>query len=609
MVHFKYIFSLTLLLSTPMFAHAAVTVAARFNPATVALGDKAQYTISIKQTSKQGRPETQPITSLPIPQTGGLTLTNGRVSTSQQTTIVNFETEHSVTQTVIIEASAPRIGTYTVPSFTFTYDGSTYTAPSSTLQVVERPEGAPPPVDKLLFLQVDAPNSLYIGQSAHCSLKLYIHEQVRYRSLNDFNRKTDGFTVSELPEGEESIERIGNFSYQVITWPLVITPIQAGSQHLNFELAVIADVPTQRNQRDPLGRRSPLGGSFFNDFFSARSERFNLINQPKVIEVLPLPEKGKTNSFSGAIGDFSIKVTNDANDSRVGEPIMLSLLVSGAGNFNRIEAPNIPETPVWRSYEPEAKLEVSPNNPLKGVKRFDYVFIPQQAGKQMLPEIEFSFFDPDEKKYVSLRTPPMKVDVGPSLQPQTTVPKSMQTVQTIDPLDARSQLSPEEALLTLDYRPEPAVDTGFAILTHPVFYVANALFLGGFLALGFALRRRHRLATDTAFAKLHTAKAELKQALSSAKAAESAQDMDAFYRSAQDAVRLATSVRCKQNLRAAELDQLKSALQESNVEATTLQAVSELFNQANALRFSGGPSNSVQLGTARQQLNSILKTL
>ena len=48
----------------------------------------------------------------------------------------------------------------------------------------------------------------------------------------------------------------------------------------------------------------------FEDFFG-RSEQFNVYTDAEGINVLPLPVEGQPDSFSGAIGDFSIAVTSD----------------------------------------------------------------------------------------------------------------------------------------------------------------------------------------------------------------------------------------------------------------------------------------------------------
>ena len=92
-------FKFTLLLLPWLLAlstSAEINVTAIFNPPRIALGDKAQYVLEIKETSTSEQPEIERVTSLPIPQSGGLDLTNGRTATSQQTSIINGAREYSV---------------------------------------------------------------------------------------------------------------------------------------------------------------------------------------------------------------------------------------------------------------------------------------------------------------------------------------------------------------------------------------------------------------------------------------------------------------------------------------------------------------------------------
>ena len=78
---------------------------------------------------------------------------------------------------------------------------------------------------------------------------------------------------------------------------------------------------------------------------------------------------------------------------------MLSVEIMGIGNFDRIQGPPMPEMPEWRSYEPESSFLAKDSLSLEGTKRFDYVFIPLQAGPLRLPEVVFSFLNPQTSDY------------------------------------------------------------------------------------------------------------------------------------------------------------------------------------------------------------------
>jgi hypothetical protein len=594
---FPYLFAL--------ITSAEISVTAIFNPPRVALGDKAQYILEIKETDTSRQPEVERVTSLPIPQSGGLELTNGRTGTSQQTSIINGEREYSVTQQLIVDANAPRVGTFNLPTYVFQYKGQTFRAPTATLQVVERGADAGPTSDELIFLKTNAPDQLYIGQTTAIQLKLYISQNVRLSALNSFDRSADGFTISELPDSEETSEVVNGRSYRVLNWTVSITPIQTGAQDLNFQFTVSASLPGQNNRsRDPLGGRG-FGSSLFDDFFT-RSERLSIKTKPRTVEVLALPTADEPASFTGAIGDFAMQVYTDRNQTQAGEPIMLSVEISGSGNFDRINGPTILETTDWRSYEPESNFQPrTAGNTLLGTKRFDYVMIPKQAGTLEIPEIRFAYFEPLPERYTQLSSPTIEIEVSPSDRPATPSGPSTQTAppQSTEILPLQQELTMEEALLTLDYRPSSSQQTSH--WNNPRFWSINTVIAVGLVTTGLVLRRKRRLKEDPAYADQQSAKQELRTTKAAAQKAKVAED---FYAQTQSAIRLAVTYRTRENHRTANIDRLCEAMLNTGISERSISETRRLFAKADALRFAGKEPNS-DLAKAKSELEEILKVL
>lgn len=589
---------LTLFVSSTLLAE--IRVSARFEPARVAAGSTSQYIVEIVETDNNKKPTAERITSLPIPSDGGLSLRNGRTSSGQSTRITNGSREYSNTQQLIIDAVSSTPGSFTIPAYIFEYKGGRLQAPAATLTVVERSADAAPTVDELIFLKADAPQQLYVGQTTPIKLKLYVSSSVTLRGLNAFERNADGFTVSELPEeSSESVEMFNGRRYRVYSWPLTITPISAGSQDLNFQFTLAAQMPDQRSNRN-----SPFGGGMFDNFFG-RSERFNIYTPPTQIDVRTLPSEGKPKSFSGAIGQFNMEVTTDSTSTRVDEPIMLSLKLSGRGNFDRIKGPEMPDTRGWRNYKPESSYEANDSNPLKGVKRFDYVFIPEKAGSLKLPEVKFSFFDPKTEEYVELSSPALSVKVAPSNRPKVAAaPTEPEESDAAPAINLTKALSPEELLITLDYRPRKGRHIEIDLLSSPLFYGLNSLAFVALTTAGIAIYRRKRLHQNADYALAHQAKQALKVAVKESQSNDAA----TFYRSAHEAIRLAATARMKRNLRSADFAELEASFKQSQVADETIKQARALFNEADNHRFSGR-THSADLQRARTQLNTILKAL
>jgi len=606
-------FKFTLALFSYLFAlstGAEISVTAIFNPPRVALGDKAQYVIEIKETDTSRQPEIERVTSLHIPQLGGLELnSNLRYGgTSRQASIINGTSEYSVTQELIIDANAPRVGTFTLPTYDFQYKGQTLRAPTATLQVVERGADAGPTSDELIFLKADAPNQLYIGQTTAIQLKLYISQNVRLSGLNSFlYRNADGFTVSdfELTDRKETSEIVNGRSYSVLNWTLTITPIQTGTQNLNFQYTVSASLPRQNNRsRDPLSGRG-FGSSLIDDIFT-RYEPLTLKTNPRTVEVLALPTADKPASFTGAIGDFAMQVYTDRNQTQAGEPIMLSVEISGSGNFDRINGPTISETTDWRSYEPVSNFQPrTAGNTLLGTKRFDYVMIPKQAGTLEIPEIRFAYFEPLAERYTQVSSPTIEIEVSPSDRPAAPSGPSTQTAppQGTEILRLQQELTMEEALLTLDYRPSSNQQTSH--WNSPRFWSINTVIAVSLVTYGLALRRKRRLKEDPAYAARQRAKQELR---TSKTAAQQAKVADDFYAQAQSAIRLAVTYRSGENHRTANIDTLSETMIKIGLSEQAISQTRRLFATADALRFAGKKSND-DLAKAKSEFEGILKAL
>lgn len=582
---------------------AELTVQARFSPAKIALGDRSRYIIEVNETDAEIMPSPENVRTLPIPLLSGLNLINGRISNSSQTNYVNGEGQFSHTQSFIFDAEVDRVGSFEIPEFEFSYKGQTLVIPSAALKVLERGVDAAPALEELVFLQTDLPKSLYVGQSVPVALKLYIEESISLSGLNSFERQADGYIISDLPEESvESTEIQDGRRFRVLTWPLSITPIQAGQQKLRFDLTL--SVRAQQRS-DPFGRRNPFGSSIFDDFFGT-NERLRISTSPLSIEVLALPEIEQPESFSGAIGDFSLQVYSDLKSTKVGEPIMLSIEITGSGNFDRIQGPMIPKMPEWRSYEPESSFLPKDSLSLEGTKRFDYVFMPKQPGTLELPEIAFSFLNPQTGDYVELISPRLKVTVNPNITELNN--PSLATKNTISPKKTAStelalsrDLSPEEVLFTLDYQQKPAQLTDTTLLKSKHYYIANALTLLICTLLGLYLRQRRRLNSDPEYALKHAAKQELKKVRAQAL---KALDVGDFYEKAQLSLRLAATYKSGKNLRNSGAEQICSLIEDINIQ----KMAETLFATADSIRFALNfiPTD---LNAAKKQLQTILKNL
>ena len=125
-------------------------------------------------------------------------------------------------------------------------------------------------------------------------------------------------------------------------------------------------------------------------------------SDPVSLEVKALPG-GAPPTFSGALGSFSM--TAEANPKRVqiGDPITIKAAISGRGNFDRMDAPELSDERGWHKYPPSSNFKQDDDVGISGTKTFELVVSPNEKLTNV-PPLAFSYFDPVKEKYVTLHS-------------------------------------------------------------------------------------------------------------------------------------------------------------------------------------------------------------
>ncbi|MEC9227769.1 MAG: BatD family protein, partial [Verrucomicrobiota bacterium] len=174
-----------------------ITINARFNPAVIAHGDRAQYIVEIIDSSDKSMPQPESVQPLPIPIVQELNLVNGRISNSSQTNYINGKGQFSNTQSIIYEVRINRTGNYTIPEYKFSYKGEMQTVESASLSVLERGADAAPTQGEMLLLDADLPESMYIGQSYETTLNLYVESSISLTGISGYEHRADSYAIRE----------------------------------------------------------------------------------------------------------------------------------------------------------------------------------------------------------------------------------------------------------------------------------------------------------------------------------------------------------------------------------------------------------------------------
>jgi hypothetical protein len=155
-----------------------------------------------------------------------------------------------------------------------------------------------------------------------------------------------------------------------------------------------------------------LPGSQWGAFERYREVVYTIKSKPVAIEIVPLPEEGKPDGFSGAVGEFSFQATIDKQKTKANEPVNLSMIITGSGNIKLIDPMGTAFPEGIETYSPKIDDDiVLSSGGVSGSKTIDYLLVPRKEGTYTLGGNSFSYFDPRAEKYITIPSPEFVITV------------------------------------------------------------------------------------------------------------------------------------------------------------------------------------------------------
>ena len=243
----------------------------------------------------------------------------------------------------------------------------------------------------------------YLNEGILITYKLLVGSGVNVTNFNSVNAaEYTHFWNQDLPVNAYNFEptTYEGKSYQsVVLKRVLLYPQKTGKLSLKpytFELSV--DVPT--NRRDFFGR--PLYAPATRVASTAEI----------TIDVKELPQENRPASFTGAVGSFDFFVTPNKTALDAGTALEIEVRVTGKGNLKLFSLPELKVPAALERYTPENKQKI--NNSRSGMEGSisdRYTIIPNFQGSYPIPGLEFSYFDPKAKKYVTRTTEEINIQV------------------------------------------------------------------------------------------------------------------------------------------------------------------------------------------------------
>ncbi|WP_347923431.1 BatD family protein [Pontimicrobium sp. SW4] len=302
-------------------------------------------------------------------------------------------------------------GKFTIGQSTIEIDGEIYKTLPVTIEVtaaIEKPKDPNDPnyiASQSIHLVAEvSKTNPYLNEAITVVYKLYISPNTGVETWRELDnpRYTDFWSQNiNVKELKLINSKYNGEDYRyVVLRKTVLYPQKTGK--LNIEpltLDVKVQVPT--NRRDIFGSRL------------LKTVSRTVTAGSRTINVKALPEAGKPLDFSGAVGSFDFEVSTNKNELKATEALQATVKVSGKGNLKLFELPKLTLPSSLEVYEPEHSEKVSTNlTGMQGQISDTYTIVPSFQGKYPIPSVSFSYFDLETKKYKTITSDEVVVNVS-----------------------------------------------------------------------------------------------------------------------------------------------------------------------------------------------------
>ena len=276
-------------------------------------------------------------------------------------------------------------------------DTSVRTAPSI---IDVRPAVSSPPLvlvrSRLDAGQARRADTLFVGQQVDYVVDVQLNESARQRLRHNptfFPPEMPAVLAYDLappaPASRQAVQCFETLSYRRALFPLFTGQTKIPPATLAYSL--------------------PLSSSFFS-----REESFELRTDSVRFVAIEPPMRGRPPDFAGAVGRLNAEARLDGTAGRMGDPVVLTLRLTGTGNVKLLPRPALALD--WATVAPgEERVSIDTSAArVRGTKEFDWLLTPRRAGRLGVPVIRYPYFDPERGLYEVAVTAAAGFDVAPA---------------------------------------------------------------------------------------------------------------------------------------------------------------------------------------------------
>ncbi len=458
-----FILGMVLALSRPVAAEPELAAEVDFDR----IDTKGHVTLTVTVSGSQEalRPVMPALTDFIVQATGSrqnMVVSGGTIenSTSYTYSLIPRRAGALVIPPITLHTSTGQISTQPIH---ITVTEARYEAPrNQTAQNRTARRGAPEP----FFIEAEvSSDTVYLGEQVTYTFRYY-----RSAAVSETNNytppQTSGFISVDLPPQRKLTRIVDGETYRVVEVLTAMFPTRPGDLSIGpARLRVVPDLISNLLGRDPFSIFRGQGGRPLTE-----GEPKDLATEALRIHVRPLPSPPAGKSFSGAVGECSLASDLSSHSMSLGDPVTLTLTVSGKGRKDVVDAPVIRWPEGIETYPPTTNIQSTVRNDIVAeTKVFSIALVARRQGRVVIPAPELTYFNPASRRYETARARELTLEVGPPragfavATPTATISPASSTIRYLKP-------SPSE------WEPGPqAPGTLFVVLqvAPPVFVVAG----------------------------------------------------------------------------------------------------------------------------------------
>lgn len=344
---------------------------------------------------------------------------------SESVTIVNGNTTREVRRGYVLtyQLTANRAGMLTIPALAVDVAGQSRYTPEITIEARE-----PRAVEGYRLLLALAEDRVWVGQPVLLTTTWLWDPRLGPERFHQFSfplfdraAADTGVTFEHLapatvPDdpvrlevaGQQVVWERGETSvddgrYLTLSFATMLVPQRPGTLAIPTANLVFEGVAGYRNTRDLFGRavRQPV------------SQRFVLPSNELRLQVQPLPEAGRPAHFTGLVGTFGISAEAAPLEVKVGDPIDLTVTVTGSGDLRRLPPLDVRRMDGFDAFRVSDAPAAPASFDLAVLRRTIRALSHETTA---IPPVGIVVFDADSGRYVELASEAIPLTVLPTRQ-------------------------------------------------------------------------------------------------------------------------------------------------------------------------------------------------